>query len=116
MYKIDADNNIELTRGDTFSCEVKIIKNDDPYTPEVGDTVRFAVKRKAFTPGGGNYADCEPLIEKAIPIDTLVLTLNPADTKGLKFGSYDYDIEITFEDGRVDTFIRGDFTLTPEVL
>lgn len=115
MYKIDG-TNIELTRGDSFFCEVNITKDGEPYEPAAGDTVRFAVKRKMFTPGGGNYADCEPLIRKSVPTDTMILQLDPEDTKGLKFGSYDYDVEITFEDGRVDTFIRGDFILTPEVL
>ena len=63
-----------------------------------------------------DYKDIEPLILKEIPNDTLILELEPNDTKPLAFGTYVYDIQITFEDGTVDTFItEAMFKLTPEV-
>jgi hypothetical protein len=46
----------------------------------------------------------------------MILELDPEDTKPLPFGSYTYDIEITFANGIVDTFIcEARFILTPEV-
>ena len=46
----------------------------------------------------------------------MILELEPNDTKTLDFGSYVYDVQITFADGRVDTFItEAVFKLTPEV-
>lgn len=107
--------DITLTRGDSFACEVGMMRGKTAYVPQEGDSVRFALKRKMFTPDKGNYIDQKPLVVKAIPTDTLILRLEPEDTKNLRFAVYAYDIEITFSDGSVDTFIKGDFEVTPEV-
>ena len=100
---------ITLTRGDTLKVQVKILKDGKPYQPKDGDVVRFAMKE--------DYSEAEPLINKVIPNDTLLLQLDPADTKGLKYRTYVYDIEITFgETGAVDTFIpKGKLTISEEV-
>ena len=95
---------ITLTRGDTFVALISITKQDGtPYVPNDGDKVRFAMKAK-------------PLVVKDIPIDTLTLTLHPEDTKGLSFGKYVYDIQLTKADGTVDTFItKATIKITEEV-
>ena len=100
---------ITLTRGDTFVALISITKQDGtPYVPNDGDKVRFAMKAK--------YEDPEPLVVKDIPIDTLTLTLHPEDTKGLSFGKYVYDIQLTKADGTVDTFItKATIKITEEV-
>lgn len=116
-YKIE-NNRIYLTRGDSFPCSVSMIDETTGlnYIPQEGDKVRFALKRAIMTPGNKEFVDEEPLILKDIPNETLILELDPEDTSGLPFGSYKYDIEITFANGRVDTFIQNaDFILTPEV-
>ena len=60
--------------------------------------------------------DETPLLIKEIPIDTMILTLNPEDTKHLPFGKYVYDIELTKATGEVDTFItKAILKLTEEV-
>ena len=82
-------------------------RNGETYIPEQGDSLRFAMKK--------NYTEGEPLIYKVIPTDTLILHLDPEDTKPFPFGDYVYDIEITFADGTVDTFILDKITLTQEV-
>lgn len=107
---------ITLTRGDTFRAYVSIAHKDGTeYTPVDGDSVRFALKRNAFNRAGSGFADTEPLIYKAIPNDTLLLQIDPEDTKPLAFGSYFYDIKITMADGTVDTFISdATMVLTPE--
>lgn len=114
-YKIDG-TRIELTRGDSFYCVVSLSRGNEPYTPAEGDRIRFALKRAVLAPLGGDFDDARPLILKTIPNDTLLLHLAPADTKGLSFGSYVYDIELTFASGDVDTFIAdAPFELTREV-
>ena len=104
-------NAIMLTRGDTFKAEVTITDKDgNPYEPQPGDSVRFAVKKNYTDP------DTDVLIVKTIPIDTMILLLEPSDTKELAFGNYVYDIQITTAAGEVDTFItKASFTLTEEV-
>lgn len=102
-------NTIYLTRGDTFKAHLSISNPDGTeYIPVEGDTIRFALK--------GNIEDQECLILRDIPIDTMLLVLNPEDTKELEFGSYIYDIQLTKANGDVDTFITASkLKLTAEV-
>lgn len=101
-------STITMTRGDTLSLTVGIMQGDDEYQVQAGDVIRFAMKRF--------YTDSEPLIIKVIDNDSLSLQLDPEDTKNLPFGSYVYDVEITMEDGTVDTFIsEAKITLAKEV-
>ena len=107
---------IMLTRGDTLRVKVSIEKDGEEYQPTENDVVRFAVKHKTKKADGSDYTDPEPIILKTIPSDTMILELEPEDTKELAFDSYVYDIEITFEDGTVDTFITNStFKITDEV-
>ena len=109
-------NRISLTRGDSTALLVGIIYDDEQYTPQPGDKVRFALKRAKMDAKKSRFIDPEPLVEKDIPIDTMILALEPKDTKHLLFGDYVYDVEITFSDGFVETFIAdAPFELTPEV-
>ena len=100
---------ITLTRGDTFEALVSATKKDGtPYIPVEGDVIRFAMKE--------NYDDARPLLVKEIPIDTMILVIEPEDTKPLAFGKYVYDIELTKVTGEVDTFITtATLKLTEEV-
>ena len=99
-----------MTRGDTLNTKLTVINPDrTPYEPIDGDVIRFALKE--------DYNDTEVLIEKVIPLDTLMLHLDSQDTKPLKMPfDYVYDIQITFGDGTVDTIIpKGAFKITEEV-
>ncbi len=103
-------STISLTRGDTCNIRVKILIDDkgEEYEPKTGDRVRFAAKK--------TYRDSVPMILKEIPIETMVLKLDPEDTKNLDFGTYIYDIELTKNNGDVDTFItNAKLMLTEEV-
>lgn len=72
---------ITLTRGDTLEALVSATKKGrTQYIPVAGDTIRFAMKE--------NYDDPRPLLVKDIPIDTMMLTLEPQDTADLNFGKY----------------------------
>lgn len=98
---------ITLVKGDTLKVQIEIIVDNEIYTPETNDVIRFAMKR--------SYDDSSVLVEKVISNDTLMLKLDSSDTKRLTSGKYVYDIEITFTNGDVDTFIRGEIELLPEV-
>ena len=104
-------NNITITRGDTLEAVLEILCADGkPYEVRAGDVIRFALKQK--------YTDREPILLKVIPHDTLLLRLEAAETKLLTAGwaPYVYDIQLTMEDGTVDTFIdRAEFIVTEEV-
>ena len=108
MVKIQG-TSIEMTRGDTLRVYLTLKDcNGDDYTPAAGDSIRFAMKKR--------YNDSTPLILKPIPTDTLVLELAPSETKNLQFTEYVYDIEMTYANGDVDTFIdRAKFKITEEV-
>lgn len=110
MYKING-NSITLTRGDSFYTTVTMKNKEtgESYTPQEGDVIRFGLKQ--------NIKDTSCLIEKTIPNDTLMLHLEPGDTANLPFGKYVYDMELTFANGDVDTFINNEsFVLAPEVI
>ena len=88
-----------------------MMKDGSPYIPQEGDSLRFAMKKR-YTD-----SDQDVILVKDIPIDTLVLELEPQDTKSLPMKSkYVYDIQFTDSQGRVDTFINGTLTLGEEVL
>lgn len=110
MYTVKK-TSITLTRGDTFKAQISMTDKDgNPYEPKEGDAVRFAMKKSYNDP------DDKVLIVKNIPIDTLILTLDPEDTKELPFGQYVYDIQLTTAAGEIDTFItKASLTLTEEV-
>ena len=111
------ETTISLTRGDSFFTTVTMYRTDGSiYTPVEGDTIRFALKRNVMNSAKNEFLDKTPLILKDIPIDTLMLHLTPEDTKELNFGTYAYDIELTYANGDVDTFIAdAKFILTREL-
>ena len=96
--------------------KVGILQDGEPYTPETGDQVRFAMRENVLTTSTYKEWKDAYVLTKNIPTDTLILELEPDDTKDLGFGTYVYDIEITFADGTVDTFItKAQLKLTEEV-
>lgn len=109
MFEVDSNNNIYLTRGDTGIFTVNLFDCDgNPYTPEPGDTIRFAMAKKFG-------ASSDVLVNKEFPADTLTLEIQPQDTKSLAFGDYVYDIELTDTSGHVSTVIIAKIQLTKEV-
>lgn len=105
------NKKIILTKGDTLDVTLEITLPDgSPYSVSAGDEIRFALKQ--------GFSDKDVLIRKIIPHDTMRLRIESSETKQLKAGSqpYRYDIQITMEDGTVDTIIdRGELVVTEEV-
>ena len=103
MLKITG-TRVYLTRGDSATIVVgaKFKHTKETYIPQEGDALRFALRSMAEC---GCDKEERVVLTKTIPIDTQTLTLEPADTEDLPLGEYWYDIEITFADGFVDTFI-----------
>lgn len=112
MLKI-SDNAITLTKGDSMTLAVSLMNKDKkvPYVPVAGDTVRFAVSI-----GYKGEADYELIFTTPIPNDTLLFTVSATETEALEYRTYNYDVEITHENGLVDTFISSTLTITGEVL
>ena len=105
-----------MTRGDSGSITVSVKQNGSPYTVTSTDTVKFYLKHARMNSRGTEYIDTEPVLTKTIPYTTMVLAFDPEDTKDLDFGEYVYDIELTFANGIVDTFINNEpFIIAPEV-
>ena len=103
--------DITLTRGDSLFLQLNLTKNNEVYIPEQGSSIRFAMKTK-YTDSDDNV-----IINKSIPIDTLILELKPEDTKNLPMKkTYVYDIELIDAYGHVYTFLFGTLTITEEVL
>ena len=114
------NNNITLTRGDTLTLTVSLLHEVDPvppateptiepYVPETGDVIRFAVSS-----GYKGESGYELKLSKTIPNDTLTFTCS-ADETSLDYSTYNYDVEITHGDGSVDTFISAKLKITGEV-
>lgn len=111
-----SDTDIFMTRGDTLLVQVSVTLDEEGYSPEDGDTIAFYLKRAAMNSKKTAYKDEQPIITKKIPVDTMILELEPDDTKPLEFGDYVYDVEFTYANGRVDTFINNaKLHLIPEV-
>lgn len=103
--------DITLTRGDSLFLQLNLTKDGEPYTPENGSIVRFAMKAKYTDP------DEKVVLVKNIPIDTMILEIEPEDTKNLPMKkTYVYDIQLTDALGHIYTFLFGTLTLGEEVL
>ena len=101
--------SITLTKGDSFYSVITLKRGENTYTPQEGDVITFGVKKSEF--------DTTALISKIVPNDTLLLYIAPSDTKQLQTGTYVYDLELTYANGDVDTFInKAKFNLAAEVI
>lgn len=111
MLKIDTNNRITLTRGDTLTLSLTLTNADGTaYEPEEGDALRFAISEGYED---GPYYNLKH--EQTIPTDTLSFTMLASKTKELEYKEYNYDIELTHADGVVDTIISSQIKITGEV-
>lgn len=105
MFKVD--NNISMIRGDSGVFTISITDTDgSPVELIGGDVLTFTLRRAARNPA--------IVLQKIIADGEL--DIKPADTEGLTFGAYVYDIELKRADGYVDTVIPPhEFLLMEEV-
>lgn len=104
-------NNITLTKGDTLTLELALTDaNGEAYAPEQGDSIRFAVSTGYL---GESYYELH--YEQNVPTDTLTFTMPASKTAELAYKEYNYDIELTHNDGCIDTVISGKLKIMGEV-
>lgn len=97
MLSVSKSGEIKLTRGDTARLTVSVADSDgQPYTVANDDILTLTVKQ--------NYDDEVPVIEKVVTGGT-TFHIEPKDTKGLAFGKYKYDVQVTTSDGENYTVI-----------
>lgn len=108
-FIIHEDNSVELVRGNYFAATVTVLQKGTttPYEFAQGDKLVFALKSNKMALGETSYVEEEPLLIKEIPTDTLLLELQPEDTKALPFGKYEYEISLIPANGKDDTFIEA---------
>lgn len=108
MLKIENENKILLTKGDTLDLQVTILDpSGEPYILQESDKVRFALKR--------NGCDENVIINKQLDHDTLEVRLESSETKQLStYEVYKWDLELT-SGTNVDTFLVGTLQMTEEV-
>lgn len=106
MFQVD-NNNISMIRGDSGVFTISITDTDgSPVELTGGDVLTFTLRRAARNPA--------IVLQKIIADGEL--DIKPADTEGLTFGAYVYDIELKRADGYVDTVIPPhEFLLMEEV-
>lgn len=99
MLYIMSDNTIRLTRGDTARLNVSITNDQTQAGYDISETdeLTFSVKK--------TVNDDTPLLQKVIKGHG-VFHIEPADTSGLAFGKYKYDVQIKNASGDVFTIIE----------
>lgn len=104
MFKIEG-TTISLTRGDSAEFDIEVYDSDgNLYELADGDKLEFTVK--------DNIHMKTPVIYKTGSQIRLV----PKDTKSLSYKKYVYDVQLTLNDGTVDTIIPpSSFNVLSEV-
>lgn len=92
---------IEMIRGDTEGIIVSVTTKDGEDKPLTeGDTIYFTVKKSIYTD--------EILLQKTITTfydGKAHINISPSDTKGLRYGTYTYDVQWTSSTGKVKTIV-----------
>lgn len=108
MLRIDENDNIYLTRGDTAIFDIALTDEDDnPYIMSADEIIIFSL-RKLYDKG-------HILVQKQSATPSFTLDTN--DTKDLSFGTYKYDIYLFNNVSyKLDTFLADkDFIIGEEV-
>ena len=95
MINTKRNNRLETYRGDTGILNVNV----SGYNFVEGDIVYFTVKK--------SIKDKEHVIQKVVTEfneNTAKFKLSKEDTN-IKAGNYIYDIQVSLQDGRVDTIV-----------
>lgn len=96
------DNDISLTRGDTCYFSLSLVRDEESgeeYEIKTTDTVVFSVRETDDDVSNPTY-----LVQKVVQ-GSGDIKLTPEDTKGLSYGTFKYDVQLTTADGDVYTVI-----------
>lgn len=103
---------IEIIRGDTLPLRFQRKNKAGEVIYDLPEKAYFSVKK--------NFKTDETLIQKTLAdmqVDSegyYHFIVEPADTDGLKYDTYVYDVEVVTA-GYKQTIARGDFIVTEEV-
>ena len=95
MFEILGSNHMRIVQGDTAIFDLNI----SDYNFVEGDVVYFTVKK--------SIKDKEYTLQKVVTEfneNTAKFKLNKEDTN-IRAGNYIYDIQVSLQDGRVDTIV-----------
>ena len=99
MLYIDG-NSIRLTRGDTAYLTFPLeVDTGEEYIMGANDTLELSLKE--------HILGAAPILRKEI-VGSNTFHIEPADTAGLSFGKYRYDVQLTTSSGDVFTVIDVD--------
>lgn len=90
------NEEVILTRGDSADIIVNITDaNGDVYTPAEGDVIKFTLKKNCET--------SDIIIQKTLV--NSIISLQPADTEDLPYGTYYFDVQLTTAGADVYTVV-----------
>ncbi len=93
MFQIN-NYEITLTRGDSAEFDIELLNADgSSYDIQEFDMIEFTVKKNVYS--------TNTLIHKV----GSRINIEPYDTADMSYGEYVYDVQVTFQDGSVDTVI-----------
>lgn len=90
--------NLEMIRGDTETITIEI--DDETLKFIDGDVIHFTIKKSPY--------ETVKVLQKIVTSfsdGVATISIAPQDTAELKFGSYWYDIQVTFSNGTVKTLV-----------
>lgn len=105
------NNQITLTKGDTAILNLTIYfpNMEEQYELMDGDIVTFSITDKTQC-----FGESKIVVKKDFQQNEI--QLKPIDTKYLSCGKYEYDVQLTFKNGDVNTIIGPElFYLTTEI-
>ena len=111
MLAIDSTNMIiKMTRGDTATIVFSAVDEEGTtYTPSAGDILKFSVAKKV---GATPIFEIPSVMEDDAEAFWKI-TIVPDNTNDMKFGDYAFDVQLTHDDGVVDTIIGKTDTISP---
>lgn len=102
---------LSMTRGDSET--ITVICSAAPF--EVGDVLTMTAREDNEDGEYGNIV-LQKTVSEFEADGTAIINIYPADTSGLEFTDYIYDIQVIRADGTVTTIIKPDtFSITEEV-
>jgi hypothetical protein len=104
--------NIEAYRGDSFERWVRIRRNG---VEEALTSSTFMMHLKSGNTIVYQLSSANGIAIEQLGTGVLVLTISAAQMAALNPGTYQYDMQQTYPDGKVRTRFRGTFTITDDV-